>query len=266
LYNRIRHFTNSVHHVQTTDFYLDYAHPLYVAVAAVIAVRIPATFCTYSKDWHDGDDFKRALYYTSKQHRRLERAACLTILSIFGELTVELCEMLIDGLRDDPHIQNTCYKCLNRIISIKDETMVMNLLFSYLKSKSLNARYVAAKMLLHLSQSSLISLNQVQIVLNEVILDPSSNEDLWLIKDQDNIVTECVYYYVGRLKDVIYFLLAQHLTGDANGIIRRNELNDIDLNFVESENASRLASCLYETKAEENLPLEESSKKIKSVD
>jgi hypothetical protein len=252
LYNRIRHFTNSVRHVQTTDFYLAYEYPLYVAVAGLVAVRIPAAFCAYIRDWHDGDDFKRALYYTSKQHRRLERAACVTILSVFGELSVELCEMIIEGLRDDPHIQNICYKCLNRLTSIKDEKKVMNLLFSYLKSKSMNVRYVAVKMLLHLSKSSLISLNQVRTVLNEIMLDPTSNEDLWLIEEQDGVVTNCVYYYAGSLKDVVYSLLVQHLISDSSEIRQRNVFNDINSAFVESEKASRLASCLYEKKTEEN--------------
>jgi hypothetical protein len=64
-----------------------------------------------------------------------------------------------------------------------------------------------------------------------------------------------MYYYAGPLKDVIYSLLVRHLTGDASTIIRRNELNDIDKNFTESETAARLASCLYEEKREENLPV-----------
>jgi hypothetical protein len=252
LYNRIRHFTVSVQHVQTKDFYSAYSHPAYVTVAALIAVRMPATFCAYIKDWHDGDSLKRALFCTSKQHERLQRAACLTILSIFGDLTIELCEMFIEALRDDPHMQNNCYKCLTRINAIKDEKAVLNLLFSYLKSKSMNARYAATKMLLHLSQSSLISSDQVRALLNKLMSDSSSNEDLWLIKEQEGVLVECEYHYAGPMKDVIYSLLVQHLTGDASGGVKRNELNDINSNFVQSRQASRLASCIYEEKTEEN--------------
>ncbi|CAF4571991.1 unnamed protein product [Rotaria sp. Silwood1] len=104
-------------------------------------------------------------------------------------------------------------------------------------------KYVAAKMLLHLSKSSLIPFNQIRPVLNELMLDPDSNEDLWLIKEQDRIIMQCVYDYAGPLKDVIYCLLIQHLTNDASEAIRRNLLNDTNLNFVESEKASRLSSC-----------------------
>jgi hypothetical protein len=85
------------------------------------------------------------------------------------------------------------------------------------------------------------------------MLDPDSNEALWLIEEQDGVIAECVYYYAGPLKDVIYSLLVQHLTGDASRAIRRNELNSIDSDFVESEKASRLASCLYEAKTARNI-------------
>jgi HEAT repeat protein len=265
LYQSIRHFNNTVKYLKTMDYRLAYGYPQYVRVAELITVRMPATFCAFIKDWCDGDNLKHALFYISKQHDYVQRAACLTILSVFGELTVELCEMIIHTLRDDPHIQNTCYKCLTRITSIKDEKIVLNLLFAYLKSKSMNVRYVTAKLLLHLSQSSLISFDQVQTILFDVMLDPNSNEDLWLIEEQDDIRAKCMYYYAGPLKDVIYSLLVRHLTGDASTIIRRNELNDIDKNFTESETAARLASCLYEKKIEENLLLINPTY-VKSVD
>jgi hypothetical protein len=129
----------------------------------------------------------------------------------------------------------------------------------------MNVRYITAKLLLHLSQSSLISFDQVQTVLFDVMLDPNSNEDLWLIEEQDDVRAECKYYYAGPLKDVIYSLLVRYLTGDASKIIRRNELNDIDKNFTESETAARLASCLYEKKIEENLLLINPTY-VKSVD
>jgi hypothetical protein len=266
LYNSIRHFTSNVHFFRTMDCHLAYGYPQHVEVASSIVVRMPAAFCTLIKDWQDGNNLKRALFYTSKQHNYPQRAACLIILSVFGELTVELCEMIIEALRDDPHIQNTCYKCLTRINSIKDEMVVLNLLFSYLKSKSMNVRYAAVNMLLHLSQSSLISSDKVQTVFNNLMLDPDSNEDLWLIEEQDDVRAECIYYYAGPLNDVIYSLLVRHLTGDSSKTIRRNELNDIDADFTESEKAARLASCLYETKTEENLSVEQSSKKMKSTD
>jgi hypothetical protein len=252
LYNSIRHLTHVVLYARTMDYCLAYGYPQYVEVAGLIATRMPATFCAFIKNWCDGDNLKRALFYSSKQHNYQQRASCLTILSMFGELTIELCEMFIEALHDDPHIQSICYKCLTRINAIKDEKIVLNMLFSYLQSKSVNVRYIAAKMLLHLSQSSLISFNQVRTVLNDLLLDPHSNEQLWLIEEPTSVFVECVYYHAGSLKDVIYSLLIQHLTGDASRTIRQNVFNDIDLNFVESEKASRLASCRYEKKVEEN--------------
>jgi hypothetical protein len=256
LYNSIRHYTNRLLPIRDKDFDLAYGYPQYVKIANLIAVRMPVKFCNFIRDWHDGENLKRALFYTSKQHNFPQRAACLAILSLFGELTVELCEMFTEALRDDPYIQNTCYKCLTRINTIKDEKVVLNLLFSYLKSKSMNVRYFATKILLHLVKSSLISFKQVRTVLNDLMLDSSSNEDLWLIEEQDTISIECGYYYAGPLKDVIYSLLVQYLTGDTIGNVRRQELNDVDSDFNESEKASRLASCLYEAKTEENVETE----------
>jgi hypothetical protein len=266
LYDRIRDFTSSVLPIGDTDFNLAYGYPSYVKIASLVAIRMSAAFCAYINDWSDGDKLKSALFYTSKQHYFPQRAACLTILSVFGELSVELCEMFIGAMYDDPHVQNTCYKCLTRINSIKDEKIVLNLLFTYLKSKSMNVRYLAAKILLHLSKSSLIPLKQVETILNEVMLDPDSNEELRLIEEQDDIFPQCVYYYAGPLKDAIYSLLVQHLTGDTSGSVRQNELNDIDLNLIEFEKVSRLASCVYEAKAEVDVKTDEPSTPNHRVD
>ncbi|CAF3376436.1 unnamed protein product [Rotaria sp. Silwood2] len=116
----------------------------------------------------------------------------------------------------------------------------------------MNVRYVTAKFLLHLSQLSLIPFQQAQVILNDTMLDPSSNEDLWLIEEQDGVWINCTYYYAGPLKDIICPLLVQQIIGDANEPVRRNEFNDIDLDFIESEKSSHLVSCLYETKTEED--------------
>ncbi|CAF2149926.1 unnamed protein product [Rotaria magnacalcarata] len=256
LYDSIRHFTTKVLPMTDKEFFLAYACPQYVKVASLIAVRMPAAFCAFIKDWNDGDHLRRALFYTSKQHNFPQRAACLTILSLLGELTVDLCEMFIEGLSDDPYIQNTCYNRITYIRSITDEQVTVSLLFSYLKSKSMNVRYWTAKILLHLCQLSLIPFKQVQITLIDVILDPSSDEDLWLIEEQDRVFPQCMYYYAGRLKDVIFSLLIQQTIGNASKLVRRNEFNDLDLDFIQSEKASRLASCLYEANNEKDIESE----------
>jgi hypothetical protein len=67
------------------------------------------------------------------------------------------------------------------------------------------------------------------------------------------------------LKDVIYSLLVQHLISDSSGTNRRNVLNDTDIDFIESEKASRLASCFFEEETVENLSMEQPVK-IKSID
>ena len=124
----------------------------------------------------------------------------------------------------------------------------------------MNIRYAAVKVLLHLSKSSLIPFNYTRTVLNDLMLDPSSSEDLWLIVRQDEAWKKHVYYYVGSLRDVVYSLLVQHQTGNISTINRRNQFNAIDADFAESEKASRFASCRYETTIEENLEEKKPSK------
>ncbi|CAF2963995.1 unnamed protein product [Rotaria sp. Silwood2] len=251
LYNQIRNFNNKIKMIVDIDFDLAFGYPQYVSIASLIAIRIPATFFAFIKDWSNGDNLKRALFYASKQHNFIQRSACLTILSLLGELTVDLCEMFIEAVRDDPNVQNNCYKYIKHIHTIKDEKIVLNLLLSYLKSKSMTVRYITAKILFHLSQSYLIPYKQIQTILNELMLDFTSNEDLWLIKEQHGTWAECEYYYAGSLKDVIYSLLIQYVTGHAGNNVQRNEFNDIDLDFIESEKASRFASCIYKKKIED---------------
>jgi len=248
LYERIQHFTNNILPYGDNDYDLAYGHPQYVKIASLLATKIPTIFCAFVNDWYNADKLKQALYFTSKQHNFPQRAACLTILSTFGDLTIELCEMMMNALYDDPYNQNTCYKCLFRIKSIKDEKIVLNQLFEYLKSKSMNIRYVSVKILLHLCRCSLISLKEIEVKLNDVINDPSSSEGLWLIQVQEELFQYSVYLYAGRLKDVVYTLFIQHLMNDTSELARRNELNEIDSDFFDAEKAARHASCLYESK------------------
>ena len=256
LYNSIRYFTSKVLPLMSTNYALAYAYPQHVRVAALIAERMPVAFCTYIKDWHDGDNLKRALFYTSQQHNFVQRAACLKILSSFGELTVELCEMFIKALYDDPWVQNTCYKCLRRISSIRDEKTVLNLLLSHLKSKSMNVRYATTIIFLHLLKSSLISSKQVRTILNDLISDSTSNEDLWLIEEQDSFLVDDAYYNAGPLNDVVYSLLIQYLTGNKSKTIPPDKFDDIDWNFIEAGKSSRLASCLFEARTIDGTDLE----------
>ncbi|CAF4096500.1 unnamed protein product [Rotaria sp. Silwood2] len=251
LYDSIRHFSTKILQIGFNNYDLAYGYPTHVRIACLIAVHIPKVFCAFIKDWPDGDNFKRALFYTSKQNHFPQRAACLTILSLLGELTIDLCQMFIVAVCDDPYIQNNCYKSIRFIHSVKDEIIVLNLLLSYLKSKSMTIRYVTAKILLHLSQSSLIPFQQVQTVLTDLMLDADSNEDLWLIEEKDGFSLEYQYYYAGPLKHVIYSLLVQHVTEHKSENVRRNRFNDIDSDFIESEKASHFASCVYEKKSQD---------------
>ena len=64
--------------------------------------------------------------------------------------------------------------------------------------------------------------------------------------------------YAGPSKDAIYSLLVQHSTSEVSEAIHRNDSNVTDANFTESEEAAHHASCLYESKIEEDLQRERS--------
>lgn len=252
LYENIRYFTDDIYCKSSMRYMYDYCYPRYVNVAASIAERMPAAFCTFVNEFVDGENLKRSLYYTSKQHDFPRRAACLTVLSMFGELTTDLCEMLIQALLDDPYLQNTCYRCISRIHSIKDE-QVINKLKEYLKSKSSNARYASCKLLLHLSNKpDVISIEQVQNIFDEVMSDPQSAEDLWLIVEQEDTMADSIYYNAGQLKDAIHGLFINHLINDVNTekLTIDKETNNISVqqrDFIASEKASSLAGCFIDT-------------------
>ncbi|CAF1603666.1 unnamed protein product [Rotaria magnacalcarata] len=151
--------------------------------------------------------------------------------------------MLVQALFDDPHLQNTCYRCICRVNFVKDENVITNLQ-EYLKSNSMNARYVSCKLLLHLSQRpNVIDLEQVQKIFGEIMQDPTSTEDLWLIVEQGGANIKSIYYNAGQLKDAVYTLLANHLLGDVNGdkvtIDRETNSQSIQQqDFVASEKAA----------------------------
>ncbi|CAF1217853.1 unnamed protein product [Adineta ricciae] len=252
LYEHIRYFTDVIFNDVSVEYLYNYSYPHYANVAAVVAESMPAAFCTAVNDFVNGENLKRSLYYTSKQHHFPRRAACLTVLSVFGELTAELCEMLIRALLDDPSIQNTCYRCLSRIQSVKDEKVIVKIK-EYLRSKSMNARYVSCKLLLILSRlPNTISLDKIQKLFNDVMRDPESDEDLWLIVEQDDIFCGSIYYNAGKLKNVVYALLVDHFisSGKTGTTTMQKEAatqSILQQDFIASEKAARLAACLFKS-------------------
>ncbi|CAF2732650.1 unnamed protein product [Rotaria sp. Silwood2] len=65
-YNSIRGFPNRALQMADIDLYLAYEYPPYMNIVNLIAIRMPTVFCAFIKDWCDGDNLKRALFYASK--------------------------------------------------------------------------------------------------------------------------------------------------------------------------------------------------------
>ncbi|CAF3644951.1 unnamed protein product [Rotaria sp. Silwood1] len=218
------------------------------------------------------DEFKRALYNTSKQRRTLRRAGCLTVLSAFGELTADLCEMLVLALLDDSFLQNTCYRCIARVQTLKDEH-ALNKLFEYLNSDSMNTRFATSTLLIRLTQSAIVDRKTMQTALYQVIDDPKSNEELWLIEENDDTTPENSYYRAGKLKDVIYNLLVTFFISDASDETASNEfrstnadLTEEESDFIASEKRARLAACSFDFVAKKQSAEEKSDTKSTSSD
>ncbi|CAF3961962.1 unnamed protein product, partial [Rotaria sp. Silwood2] len=62
----IRGFPNRALQMADIDLYLAYEYPPYMNIVNLIAIRMPTVFCAFIKDWCDGDNLKRALFYASK--------------------------------------------------------------------------------------------------------------------------------------------------------------------------------------------------------
>ena len=181
-----------------------------VDIAAVLVRKMPAAFCAEVNSSEFGEKLKRALFYTSKQHNYPRRAACVAILSSFGDLTSNMCDMFIEALLDSPWSQTTAYECVSRIQRVNDPDIIPKL-FSYMSSESLIARYAIAKLLVRLQQQDVIPVKEVQRVLSESIKDQSSHQNLWLCAAAATADSglRVPYEYAGRLDRLIYTMLIE---------------------------------------------------------
>lgn len=228
-----------------------YGYPRYLTMGGLIGVRMGKIFVDKVKELLNEDELKEMLFERRKVNHLTERGGCLMIMSILGELTIELCQMLMEGIFDHPFIQNKVYQSIKFIRYLKDEKNVLNLLNCYFKSASMNVRYVTVLIVIHLCQLCLIKMEEVKSMLNEVMLDSSSNEDLWLIKEEEERSLKYEYVNVGPLKDVIYSILVEYISGERINSLRNDRLNDIHLDFIQSEKVSRFSSCVFERKSDE---------------
>jgi hypothetical protein len=180
-----------------------------VDIAAVLAQKMPAAFCAEVNRSEFGEKLKRALFYTSKQHNYPRRAACVAILSLFVNLTSDMCDMFVAALLDSPLSQTIAYECVSRIQQVNDPNIITKL-FSYMSSKSLLARYTIAKLLVRLQQQGVILTVQVQSVLSESIKDRFSHQNLWLcVATAADFSLDVVYEHAGRLDRLLYTMLIE---------------------------------------------------------
>ncbi|CAF1209903.1 unnamed protein product [Adineta ricciae] len=241
LYESIRYLLKEGSRHSFPKYTYEYEHPHYLSVSSVLIDKMPSAFCSFIGECGYGEELKRAIYCASKVRRNARRITYLVLLSIFGEFTSELCEMAVEVLIDDPYKSNKCYECLWRIHRIKDEKAI-DKLFKYFKSPSMNVRYAALKVLLHLTSLGLIHIAETQDILVKTMNDPESNENLWLAENNQYSKYVRSYENVGKLKQVVYNSLAMHLLDLRRGGVAfdfNNNLTDEERAFQASElNAS----------------------------
>ncbi|CAF4019882.1 unnamed protein product, partial [Rotaria sp. Silwood1] len=96
----------------------------------------------------------------------------------------------------------------------------------------MNTRFATSTLLIRLTQSAIVDRKTMQTALYQVIDDPKSNEELWLIEENDDTTPENSYYRAGKLKDVIYNLLVTFFISDASDETASNEFRSTNADLT----------------------------------
>ncbi|CAF0896288.1 unnamed protein product [Didymodactylos carnosus] len=205
----VKHIASNVHYGYESYQHVHFGDPSFVEVAAELVKEMPAAFCAEVQRSSFGEaNFKKALYCTSIQHRFPRRVACIEVLSIFGQLTVDMSKMFVSALQDSAHLQRAVFRCVSRIREATREAI--EYLYEYLNSDSMNARYTVAKLLVNLAHQDVVSVREVQRALVVAMEDPSAQQELWIIKNHEGAdATERMYVCLSRLNQALYGLLVQ---------------------------------------------------------
>ncbi|CAF3009856.1 unnamed protein product [Rotaria sp. Silwood2] len=81
----------------------------HIEIACDLADEMPAAFSTVIDEVSNRELFQQSLIATSRQHDYRRQNACIKLTSIIGDLTVDVCNMFIDAIVENPSTQATCY-------------------------------------------------------------------------------------------------------------------------------------------------------------
>ncbi|CAF3968968.1 unnamed protein product [Rotaria sordida] len=81
----------------------------HIEIACDLADEMPAAFFTEIDQAGNRKVFQRLLIHTSRQHDYHQKNACIKLISIIGDLTIDVCNMFIDAVVENPSTQAVCY-------------------------------------------------------------------------------------------------------------------------------------------------------------
>ncbi|CAF3757395.1 unnamed protein product [Rotaria sordida] len=81
----------------------------HIEIACDLADEMPAAFFTEIDQAGNRKVFQRLLIHTSRQHDYHQKNACIKLISIIGDLTIDVCNTFIDAVVENPSTQAVCY-------------------------------------------------------------------------------------------------------------------------------------------------------------
>lgn len=204
LYESIRHYDSTL---KIEYILFNRGIIQFLDIAALLVKSMSAAFRAEVERSGLTSQMKQALFFTSKQHNYPRRAACIDVLSCFGDLTGNMCNMFLSGLLDTHYSQKTVYECVTRIQHVS-ESDSFSILDSFFSLPSLNTRYAVARLLILLTRQGIITIKNCQDTLCDKIINISSScKHLWLHGENWDTDAASNYECVGRLDKIVYSML-----------------------------------------------------------
>ncbi|CAF1593299.1 unnamed protein product, partial [Adineta ricciae] len=144
-------------------------------IIARIAEHMTTYFCQCANECEYKRELQYALYRMSKLEDTDGRIACITILCAFGELTVQLIEILVEYALDSSCSQEVSYSYLSMIRTVETDEPLERIL-DYLKSSSTDIRDAASNLLAHLTRTSVIQMDNVGVEIAQIVNNCVTNK------------------------------------------------------------------------------------------
>lgn len=152
--------------------------------------------------------FKQALYSISKKSDASRRLAALKLLAHYGELTMEVAQIFLDLSREKFTVQQAACRLIWRLKRIPNRR-INEYLLDQLSNDSLQKRYMTSLLLVQLAVNDQISTNTVFKHIRNVINDPTSTKNVYLISEFFSTNRDFMDVQEGRLDQALANLLMQ---------------------------------------------------------